>query len=70
MTGVDLQEEVEAKLAKNAGRSYRPLPNGVLVKTRHQLWPTGESRHWLRTNRGELASVCSPAGAAYPPTVG
>jgi NTP pyrophosphatase (non-canonical NTP hydrolase) len=32
LTGVDLQGEVEAKLAKNAGRSYRPLSNGVLVK--------------------------------------
>ena len=33
MTGVDLQREVEAKLTKNAGRSYRPLSNGVLVKS-------------------------------------
>ena len=32
MAGVDLQDEVEAKIAKNAERSYRPLPNGVLVK--------------------------------------
>ncbi len=32
MTGVDLQAAVEAKLAKNAARVYRPLPNGVLVK--------------------------------------
>lgn len=34
MIGVDLQDEVEAKMIKNAGRSYRRLPNGVLVKTR------------------------------------
>jgi len=33
MTGVDLQDEVEAKLAKNADRSYSPLSNGVLVKS-------------------------------------
>ena len=33
MTGVDLQDEVEAKLTKNAGRSYRQLSNGVLVKS-------------------------------------
>ena len=33
MTGVDLQGEVEAKLAKNVGRSYRSLPNGVLVES-------------------------------------
>jgi NTP pyrophosphatase (non-canonical NTP hydrolase) len=32
MTGVDLQDEITAKLAKNAGRAYHPLPNGVLVK--------------------------------------
>jgi hypothetical protein len=32
MTGVDLQSEVEAKIAKNSGRVYRTLPNGVLVK--------------------------------------
>lgn len=32
MTGVDLQAAVEAKLAKNAARTYRPLPNGTLVK--------------------------------------
>lgn len=33
MTRVDLQKEVEAKIAKNAARSYRPLSNGVLVKS-------------------------------------
>jgi hypothetical protein len=32
MTGVDLQEQVEAKMAKNAARVYRRLPNGVLAK--------------------------------------
>jgi NTP pyrophosphatase (non-canonical NTP hydrolase) len=32
MIGADLQEEVEAKLAANQARVYRPLPNGVLVK--------------------------------------
>ena len=32
MTGVDLQREVEAKLAKNAARRYSRLPNGVPVK--------------------------------------
>lgn len=32
MTGVDLQREVEAKIARNASRSYSRLPNGVLVK--------------------------------------
>jgi hypothetical protein len=33
MIGVDLQTEIEAKLAKNAVRSYRRLPNGVPVKS-------------------------------------
>jgi len=32
MTGVDLQGEVEAKIAKNAARAYTHLPNCVLVK--------------------------------------
>jgi hypothetical protein len=32
MTGVDLQQEVEVKIARNATRVYRSLPNGVLVK--------------------------------------
>jgi NTP pyrophosphatase (non-canonical NTP hydrolase) len=32
MTGVDLQDEIEAKMAKNAARAYQPLPNGVLAK--------------------------------------
>ena len=33
MTGVDLDEEIAAKIAKNAGREYRQLPNGVLTKS-------------------------------------
>jgi NTP pyrophosphatase (non-canonical NTP hydrolase) len=32
MTGVDLQEAVEAKLAVNEARVYERLPNGTLVK--------------------------------------
>jgi hypothetical protein len=32
MTGVDLQAEVEAKISKNALRTYSRLPNGTLVK--------------------------------------
>jgi len=32
MLGVDLQAEVEAKIAKNAARAYSRLANGVLVK--------------------------------------
>ncbi|HEY6309858.1 MAG TPA: MazG-like family protein [Streptosporangiaceae bacterium] len=33
MTGVDLQDEIEAKMAKNAARVYQRLPNGVLART-------------------------------------
>ena len=33
MTGVDLQDEIGSKMAKNAARAYRPLPNGVLAKS-------------------------------------
>lgn len=32
MLGVDLQDAVEAKLAKNVARAYEPLTNGTLVK--------------------------------------
>ncbi len=32
MTGVDLQGEIEAKIAKNASRVYQRLSNGTLVK--------------------------------------
>ena len=32
MTGIDLQDEIEAKMAKNAARVYRRLPNGVLAR--------------------------------------
>jgi len=32
MTGVDLQDQVEAKIAKNATRTYRRLPNGSLAR--------------------------------------
>ena len=32
MTGIDLQDQIEAKMAKNAARVYRRLPNGVLAK--------------------------------------
>jgi hypothetical protein len=33
MTGVDLQGQIEAKMAKNAARVYRRLPNGVLTRS-------------------------------------
>jgi hypothetical protein len=33
MTGIDLQDEIEAKMAKNAERVYQRLPNGVLAKS-------------------------------------
>jgi len=33
MTGVNLQREIEAKLAKNAARVYQRLPNDTLAKT-------------------------------------
>jgi len=32
MTGIDLQDQIEAKMAKNATRVYQSLPNGVLAK--------------------------------------
>ncbi len=33
MTGIDLQNEIEAKMAKSAARVYQRLPNGVLAKS-------------------------------------
>ena len=33
MTGVDLQDEIKAKMAKNAARVYQLIPNGVLAKS-------------------------------------
>jgi NTP pyrophosphatase (non-canonical NTP hydrolase) len=33
MTGVDLDEEIEARIAKNGGRDYRQLPDGALTKS-------------------------------------
>lgn len=32
MTGVDLEQEIEAKMQKVRQREYDPLPNGTLVK--------------------------------------
>jgi hypothetical protein len=32
MTGIDLQDQIEAKMAKNAARAYQRLPNGLLAK--------------------------------------
>ena len=33
MLGIDLQDAVEAKPAKNAARTYEPLPNGAWIKS-------------------------------------
>jgi hypothetical protein len=33
MTGLDLQDEIEAKMTKNAASVYRRLPNGALAKS-------------------------------------
>jgi hypothetical protein len=51
MLGVGLQDEVAAKLAKNADRVYRPLPNGVLAKAGSEAaeQPSGAV---CRTSRG------------------
>ncbi len=47
MTGVDLDEEIEAKIAKNAGRDYRQLPNGVLAKSASSpAWPAHLAQAW------------------------
>ena len=32
MTGIDLQDQIEAKMTENATRAYQRLPNGVLAK--------------------------------------
>jgi hypothetical protein len=33
MTGIDLQDEIEAKMSKNVARVYHRLPNGALSKS-------------------------------------
>ncbi len=38
---IDLDAEVEAKIAKNAGRRYEPGPNGTLVKATAQEATSG-----------------------------
>ena len=37
ITGIDLQDQIEAKMAKNAARVYQSLPNGVLAKRKATL---------------------------------
>ena len=32
ITGIDLQDQIKAKMTKNAARVYQRLPNGVLAK--------------------------------------
>ena len=32
MTGLDLQDQIKANMAKNAARVYQRLPNGVLAE--------------------------------------
>jgi hypothetical protein len=33
MTGIDLLDEIEAKMARNAARVYQRLPNGTLARS-------------------------------------
>jgi len=40
MTGIDLQDAIEAKLAKNAVRVYHRQHNGVLVKSQGERSPS------------------------------
>ena len=40
MTGVDLQDQIEAKMAKNEARVYQRLPNGVLAKSTTEAAPS------------------------------
>ncbi len=39
MTGVDLQDQLEAKMAKNEARVYQRLPNGALAKSTSEAAP-------------------------------
>ena len=49
MTGVDLQDQVEAKIAKNATRTYRRLPNGSLARTQARTQPDRKGHRRPRT---------------------
>jgi NTP pyrophosphatase (non-canonical NTP hydrolase) len=53
MTGVDLQDEIESKMAKNAACSYQRLANGVRCRS-------GNVAHGDRVSR--LAELASWAG--------
>ena len=37
ITGIDLQDQIEAKMAKNAARVYRRLANGALAKSNSEV---------------------------------
>jgi NTP pyrophosphatase (non-canonical NTP hydrolase) len=37
MTGIDLQDEIEAKMARNAARVYQRLPNGALARSQDDV---------------------------------
>lgn len=39
MTGIDLEDQLEAKMAKNEARVYQRLPNGVLAKSTTEAAP-------------------------------
>jgi NTP pyrophosphatase (non-canonical NTP hydrolase) len=40
ITGIDLQDQLEAKMAKNEARVYQRLPNGVLAKSTSEAPPS------------------------------
>jgi NTP pyrophosphatase (non-canonical NTP hydrolase) len=39
MTGIDLRDQIEAKMAKNKARVYQRLPNGALAKSTSEAAP-------------------------------
>ena len=67
MTGVDLEQEIEAKMQKVRQREYEPLRNGTLVKRE----PDSATGKWGHDMPCSLAEPCyqDGCGACYPDKV-
>jgi len=65
MLGIDVQDAVEAKLVKNAARTYEPLPHGTLVKSSSPPGPGGSADPLADPGRAGVLppDVCSGASA-------
>jgi hypothetical protein len=64
MTGIDLQDQIEAKMAKNAARVYQRLPNGVLAKRNDNAGQRGLQTLLINTRQASPESTSvAPSGS-------